>query len=324
MDFHPIANVFPLMQGEDYTRLVDDIRKHGLLEPIITHEGMILDGRNRARACRDASVAPVYQAWQSKGESAAEFVWSKNAERRQLTTGQKAMAAQALMPFLEAEAKERQLSTLKRGSDLPVSTNSDQRGDPAQRPPNPGNAGKAAQHAASLAGVGATAIYDAKRLAEQAAIDARAADLKRQVEAGEITLNRATLTMKAAAKPERKVLTMATPAASVQEEEDTDDSAPIADGTTITMLVRLMSAFRRDVRQALGMPVPSQEAMEAWWEGVEEREWEQFKELQRWFRMDFSEPFKEFMHWRPYSRPPMVKGIAKAEGKKLPSLKPPA
>src|SRR5215831_19764997 len=50
MKFHPLANIFPLVEGPDFDELVADIREHGLHEPIVLHEGMILDGRNRLRA----------------------------------------------------------------------------------------------------------------------------------------------------------------------------------------------------------------------------------------------------------------------------------
>lgn len=51
MDFHPIANLFPLMTGDEYLALVEDIRANGLLEPVVLYEGKILDGRNRYNAC---------------------------------------------------------------------------------------------------------------------------------------------------------------------------------------------------------------------------------------------------------------------------------
>jgi ParB-like chromosome segregation protein Spo0J len=53
-EFHPVANVLPLIEGPEFDRLVADIREHGLLNPITIHDDMILDGRNRERACRAA------------------------------------------------------------------------------------------------------------------------------------------------------------------------------------------------------------------------------------------------------------------------------
>lgn len=58
-EFHPLANVFPLMEGVDFDELVESIKASGQLEPIIMFEGKILDGRNRARACKSAGVTPV-------------------------------------------------------------------------------------------------------------------------------------------------------------------------------------------------------------------------------------------------------------------------
>jgi hypothetical protein len=53
-EFHPFADVFHLLDGREFDELVTDIRTHGQREPIVLHEGKILDGRNRFLAGRAA------------------------------------------------------------------------------------------------------------------------------------------------------------------------------------------------------------------------------------------------------------------------------
>jgi hypothetical protein len=89
--FHPIANIFPLLQGREYQRLVDDIREHGLAEPIVLLDSMILDGRNRARACAEVGEEPI--AAEFKGDDTLGYVISRNLRRRHLNASQRAMAA---------------------------------------------------------------------------------------------------------------------------------------------------------------------------------------------------------------------------------------
>jgi hypothetical protein len=45
---HELANFFPMLKGEQYEQLYEDIKEHSLQEPIVLFEGKILDGRNRA------------------------------------------------------------------------------------------------------------------------------------------------------------------------------------------------------------------------------------------------------------------------------------
>jgi ParB-like chromosome segregation protein Spo0J len=87
--FHPHANFFPLMEGGEFAALVEDIRAHGLHEPIVLFENMILDGRNRDRACHEAGVEPQYRGvtFGDHAEAIA-FVISRNIHRRNLTAEQ--------------------------------------------------------------------------------------------------------------------------------------------------------------------------------------------------------------------------------------------
>jgi ParB-like nuclease domain len=87
LDFHPAANLFPLLEVEspEFGELVDDIREHGLLQPIVLCDGKILDGRNRYRACQHAGIEPRFEEW--SGDSPTAYVLSLNLHRRTTAIG---------------------------------------------------------------------------------------------------------------------------------------------------------------------------------------------------------------------------------------------
>ena len=119
--YHSYANIFPLIEGDDFDDLVEDIRENGLHEKIILLDGQILDGRNRYRALgrlRETravrgkgwgaySGQPIiaedldpkagvglFEAYLSDLQGPAlDFVISRNLRRRHLTTSQRAMVA---------------------------------------------------------------------------------------------------------------------------------------------------------------------------------------------------------------------------------------
>jgi ParB-like chromosome segregation protein Spo0J len=103
LEFHPLANVFPLIAGEEFDALVASIRERGQLEQISTYEGQILDGRNRYLACRAAGVDPVSEAFDGSFLEARNHVIDANLRRRHLDTSQRAMIAAKLATLADGQ-----------------------------------------------------------------------------------------------------------------------------------------------------------------------------------------------------------------------------
>lgn len=87
-ELHPLCALFPRLTGSEFESLKDDIRENGLREPIIIHEGMILDGGNRYRACLETGIEPCFMKF--GGVNFVSYVISANLHRRHLTPGQQA------------------------------------------------------------------------------------------------------------------------------------------------------------------------------------------------------------------------------------------
>jgi len=87
IEFHEIADLFPLMHDKEFEALVASIKANGLRESILLYEGKILDGRNRYNACLEAEIKPRFEKW--RGDDPWEFVWDTNAERRNISQVQK-------------------------------------------------------------------------------------------------------------------------------------------------------------------------------------------------------------------------------------------
>lgn len=94
MNIHPLAEIFPLIEGTRFEELTASIKQNGLRDPIILLGDAILDGRNRYRACLAAGIEPRFEPF--TGDDPASFVWDRNANRRHWTVGQRGIAAAAL------------------------------------------------------------------------------------------------------------------------------------------------------------------------------------------------------------------------------------
>jgi hypothetical protein len=150
--FQPFANLFPMVTREHLEELAQDIKDHGLLDPIVLYEGQILDGRCRYLACQIASVEPEFQDY--VGDDPLGFVVSRNLHRRHLTESQRAIVAA-------------RLAALKRGA------NQHSQGLPIGR-------------AANILNVGARSVARARDVLRRGA-----PELVTAVEAGEIAVSAA-------------------------------------------------------------------------------------------------------------------------------------
>src|SRR5262249_6823801 len=88
VSFHEAADIFPLLNGERFEELVEDIRIHGQRAPIAMLKGQVLDGRNRYLACRQLGIEPIYNDLPDDIDPYG-YVWSLNGERRDLNPDQR-------------------------------------------------------------------------------------------------------------------------------------------------------------------------------------------------------------------------------------------
>src|SRR5689334_22472444 len=107
--FHPLASLFPLLEGDNFEQLVADIKQNGLREKIDLYQSKIVDGRNRYLALQRLGINPeaepekyfrkaiythtiggeVAPHEQSNDDRVRAYVISRNLHRRHLTPEQK-------------------------------------------------------------------------------------------------------------------------------------------------------------------------------------------------------------------------------------------
>jgi DNA modification methylase len=179
-EYHEIANIFPMMQDDEYERLKDDIAINGQLEPIVLYEGKVLDGRNRYKALCDIGLKTDFEEYQ--GDQPLSYVISKNLHRRHLTSSQKAMAAIEIEKLFAVEAKVNQ----------GIRTDISQLFDKSYEPIH------AAQKAAESVGTNRQYVHDAKNIQE------KAPELAEQVRNGGMTIPEAKKKMQKAEREKER------------------------------------------------------------------------------------------------------------------------
>lgn len=98
---HPLSAAFPTMTAEEFQSLKDSIQSIGVQNPIVIHEGQVIDGWHRYCAARDLGLeCPVLEM--DPGIDPKDFVLAQNKSRRHITAGQIAMAIASVNKWLPA------------------------------------------------------------------------------------------------------------------------------------------------------------------------------------------------------------------------------
>lgn len=147
---HPLADAFPLLEGEEFDQLVADIKSNGLGHSITltADKSMIVDGRNRYRACDAANIDPNFDCLPTSftEEQIAAFIMSENLHRRHLDTADKAKVALVWERFYRVRRSPQD----EPDAQIPLGSNSTLRG------------GRAAERAGKMVGVSNAAVKQAK------------------------------------------------------------------------------------------------------------------------------------------------------------------
>jgi N6-adenosine-specific RNA methylase IME4 len=167
---HPFAEILPLMEGAAFDDLVASIKANGQRDGITLYRGLILDGRNRQRACDALGVKCRYETLPAADDPLA-FVLDKNLKRRHLNDDQRRMVAAKI-------------------ANMP-------RGRPAE---NPAECGIKVADAARLVNVDAAGAERARTVIARAA-----PEVSRAVERGKLSVAAAAQAVKLDPEKQRRV-----------------------------------------------------------------------------------------------------------------------
>lgn len=84
-----------MMSASEYARLKSDIEANGQREDIVVWRGLLVDGRNRLKACEELSIEPQIAELMEETDP-VQYALSHNLHRRHLTTAQRAIVAAKL------------------------------------------------------------------------------------------------------------------------------------------------------------------------------------------------------------------------------------
>ena len=155
-------NLIPPLSADEFSRLEKSILAEGVREPIITWNGVIVDGHNRYAICQKHAIEYQNRERQFESRDAAKiWIIENQFGRRNLSAYSRGLLALELEPLYAAEAKRRQVNSGKnygRGQEKVVQNSS-----------QPIDASKTREKVAKAAGVSHDTIRKIKAIEAEAA-----------------------------------------------------------------------------------------------------------------------------------------------------------
>lgn len=173
-EFHPAADIFPMMNVPTFHALKADIEEHGQQDYVVLFDGKIIDGRNRYRACKELGIECDFSELEECADPVA-YVLSANLHRRHLTTSQRAKVAAKAKELYQAAAKDR----MRAGG-------GDKKSGKAKLPDPIQDKGQSRDKAAALLGVSPRSVDMASKVLEKGTPELVAA-----VDRGDVAISRA-------------------------------------------------------------------------------------------------------------------------------------
>ena len=104
------------MDVDDFEELIIDIDKNGLINPIVVHDDMVIDGWHRYKACEELNIEPHFINLDPK-LNPVSYVISANIQRRHLTGSQRAAAIVACTKWVPRGGNQYTTGGSEPGSD---------------------------------------------------------------------------------------------------------------------------------------------------------------------------------------------------------------
>lgn len=196
-EVHPVASIFPMMGEDELSALAADIKDNGQQSHVVVAwadesmtETILLDGRNRSRACEMLGTEPNVELFSSVFIPLDDFgpmIVSWNLHRRHLSASQRAMIAVDYERVFAKQAKKRQVEAGEKFG----------RGKVPETLPEPfPRENESAEQAGDLFNVSGRTVRDAKYVSENDP------DLAEKVKADEVSVSAAAKGLRGRDKPE--------------------------------------------------------------------------------------------------------------------------